>query len=75
MKIRENCFLLGIQKRTNKNKENYLIVILADSDGNSYNIVTKDMRYENLDCFKPYTVDLILSNNKYGMKLDITNIE
>ena len=76
MKINENLFLLGVTKRiNNKSGEIYLIIHVADSSGNNFDIMTKQLKYETLESFRPYCMELELSNSKYGMRLQIENIE
>lgn len=76
MKINENLFLLGVTKRiNNKSGEMYLIMHIADSNGNNFDIMTKQLKYEMLETFRPYRMELNLSNSKYGMRLQIENIE
>ena len=43
MRINEKCFILGIQQKSNKSGEPYLIVNIADSTGVSYSIATKNI--------------------------------
>ena len=75
MKINEKCFVLGIQQKSNKSGEPYLIVNIADSTGTSYSIATKNIELLQLEQFKPYNLQLELTNNKFGLKLDIIGIE
>ena len=76
MKISENLFLLGVTKRiNNKSGEIYLIIHVADSSGNNFDIMTKQLKFESLETFRPYHMELNLSNSKYGMRLQIENID
>ena len=75
MKINERCFILGVQQKSNKAGEPYLIVSIADSTGVSYSIVSKNIELLQLEQFKPYDLQLELTNSKYGLKLDIVGIE
>ena len=76
MKINENLFLLGVQKKINsKTGETYLILTIADTEGNTFTVITKQLKYEVLESFRPYVMELNLSNSKYGMRLQIENIE
>lgn len=75
MRINEKCFILGIQQKTNKSGEPYLIVNIADSTGLSYSIATKNIELLQLEQFQPYNLQLELTNGKYGLKLDIVGIE
>ena len=75
MIIKERCFVLGIQQKTNKAGEPYLIVNIADSIGISYSIVSKNIELLQLEQFQPYNLQLELTNNKFGLKLDIVGIE
>ena len=75
MKINERCFILGVQQKSNKAGEPYLIVSIADSTGVSYSIVSKNLELMQLEQFKPYDLQLELTNSKYGLKLDIVGVE
>ena len=76
MKIEENLFLLSVQKKiNNKTGEMYLILTIADTEGNTFAVITKQLKYETLESFRPYCMELELSNSKYGMRLQIENIE
>ena len=74
MKTNERCFILGVQQKSNKAGEPYLIVSIADSTGVSYSIVSKNIELLQLEQFKPYDLQLELTNGKYGLKLDIVGI-
>ena len=74
MKINERCFILGVQQKSNKAGEPYLIVSIADSTGVSYSIVSKNIELLQLEQFKPYDLQLELTNSKYGLKLDIVGV-
>ena len=74
MKINERCFILGVQQKSNKAGEPYLIVSIADSTGVSYSIISKNIELLQLEQFKPYDLQLELTNGKYGLKLDIVGI-
>lgn len=76
MKINENLFLLSVQKKiNNKTGEMYLILTIADTEGNTFAVMTKQLKYESLETFRPYNMELELSNSKYGMRLQIENID
>lgn len=74
MRINERCFVLGIQQKSNKAGEPYLIINIADSTGISYSIVSKNIELLQLEQFQPYNLQLELTNNKFGLKLDIVGI-
>ena len=74
MRIKERCFVLGIQQKSNKAGEPYLIINIADSTGISYSIVSKNIELLQLEQFQPYNLQLELTNNKFGLKLDIVGI-
>ena len=74
MRINERCFILGVQQKSNKAGEPYLIVNIADSTGTSYSIVSKNLELMQLEQFKPYDLQLELTNGKYGLKLDIVGM-
>ena len=63
-----------VQQKSNKAGEPYLIVSIADSTGVSYSIVSKNIELLQLEQFKPYDLQLELTNGKYGLKLDIVGI-
>lgn len=74
MRINERCFVLGIQQKSNKSGEPYLIVNIADSTGISYSIISKNLELMQLEQFQPYNLQLELTNDKYGLKLNIVGI-
>lgn len=74
MRINERCFILGIQQKSNKAGEPYLIVSIADSTGISYSIASKNIELLQLEQFQPYNLQLELVNSKFGLKLDIVGI-
>ena len=74
MRIKERCFVLGIQQKSNKVGEPYLIVNIADSTGISYSIASKNIELLQLEQFQPYNLMLELTNGKFGLKLDIIGI-
>lgn len=76
MRIQENLFLLSVTKRVNKKTgELYLLLTIADSEGNTFTVMSKDLKYQSLEVFRPYNMELSISNSKYGIKLQIENIE
>ena len=74
MKFKERCFVLGIQQKSNKAGEPYLIINIADSTGISYSIASKNIELLQLEQFQPYNLQLELVNGKFGLKLDIIGI-
>lgn len=74
MKINERCFILGVLQKNNKTGEPYLVINIADSTGVSYSIVSKNLELMQLEQFKPYDLQLELTNGKYGLKLDIVGV-
>ena len=74
MKINERCFILGVLQKNSKTGEPYLVINIADSTGVSYSIVSKNLELMQLEQFKPYDLQLELTNNKYGLKLDIVGV-
>ena len=74
MKINERCFILGVLQKNNETGEPYLVINIADSTGVSYSIVSKNLELMQLEQFKPYDLQLELTNGKYGLKLDIVGI-
>ena len=75
MRINERCFILGVLQKNNKTGEPYLVINIADSTGVSYSIVSKNLELMQLEQFKPYNLQLELTNDKYGLKLNIVGIE
>ena len=74
MKINERCFILGVLQKNSKTGEPYLVINIADSTGVSYSIVSKNLELMQLEQFKPYDLQLELTNSKYGLKLDIVGV-
>lgn len=74
MKINERCFILGVLQKNSKTGEPYLVINIADSTGVSYSIVSKNLELMQLEQFKPYDLQLELTNGKYGLKLDIVGV-
>ena len=75
MKFKNDVFVLSVQAKENKNKEPYVILNIADTDGNTFQIISKELDLLKLQQFTKYTADLELTNNKYGLKLNIVGIE
>ena len=67
---------IKVEPKQNKEGNDYLIITLADMEnGDTFNLVEKDMSYLSiLKPFNPYSIDLHLSSNKYGLSLKIENI-
>ena len=75
MKFKNDVFVLSVQARENKNKEPYVILNIADTDGNTFQIVSKELDLLKLQQFTKYSAELELTNSKYGLKLNIIGIE
>ena len=75
MRIKSDIFVLSILAKENKNKEPYVILNIADLDGNTFQIISKELDLLKLQQFTKYTANLELTNNKYGLKLNIVGIE
>ena len=75
MKISTEIMILSISLKTNKNNEDYLIINFADiNDGQTYQVITKDMQYSSLKPFTKYQGIFNLANGKYGLSLQVENI-
>ena len=74
MRIKSDIFVLSILAKENKNKEPYVILNIADTDGNTFQIISKELDLLKLQQFTKYTADLELTNGKYGLKLNIVGI-
>lgn len=75
MKFKNEVFILSIQAKENKNKEPYVMVNIADLEGNTFQIVSKDLELLGLQQFTKYTANLELINSKYGYHINIVSIE
>ncbi|MBI6042189.1 hypothetical protein [Clostridium perfringens] len=74
MLIQQKCFVLGVNQKTSKKGDNYLMVNLADSQGVSFSIMSKDIELLKLNQFQAYDMELELSNTKYGLQLTIKSV-
>ena len=74
MRIETSIMILKIDPKTSKDGSDYLSISFADTNGDTFNIITKDMQYTSLQAFKQYQVILNLTSSKYGLKLSIENI-
>ena len=75
MKFKNDVFVLSVQAKENKNKEPYVILNIADLEGNTFQLVSKDLDLLKLQQFTKYTADLELTNSKYGYHINIVGIE
>ena len=75
MKFKNDVFILSVQAKENKNKEPYVILNIADLEGNTFQLVSKDLDLLKLQQFTKYTADLELTNSKYGYHINIVGIE
>lgn len=76
MKIKSDLFILSVQAKENKNKEAYIILSVADTEGNTFQIISKEVEpLLKLQQFTKYKAELELTNSKYGLKLNILGIE
>ena len=75
MKFKNDVFILSVQAKENKNKEPYIILNIADLEGNTFQLVSKDLDLLKLQQFTKYTADLELTNSKYGYHINIVGIE
>ena len=74
MKIETSILILKIEPKTSKDGSDYLSISFADTNGDTFNIITKNMEYTSLKAFKQYQAILGLTSSKYGLKLNIENI-
>ena len=74
MKIETTILILKIEPKTSKDGSDYLSISFADTNGDTFNIITKDMQYTSLQAFNKYDVILNLTSTKYGLKLSLENI-
>lgn len=66
MKISTEIMILSISPKTNKNNEDYLVINFADiNDGQTYEVITKDMQYSSLKSLTKYQEIFNLANNKF----------
>ena len=75
MKIETTILILKIEPKTSKDGSDYLSISFADSNGDTFNIITKNMEYTSLQAFKQYQAILGLTSSKYGLKLSIDHIK
>lgn len=76
MKIETNILILKTEIKTNKDNQDYLMISFADTqDGNTYNVICKDMSYSALKPFGQYTAKFTLNSSKYGLNLAVDSIE
>ena len=74
MKIETSILILKIDPKTSKDGTDYLSISFADTNGDTFNIITKNMEYTSLQAFKQYQAILNLISTKYGLKLSLENI-
>lgn len=75
MKFKNDVFILSVQAKENKNKEPYVILNIADLDGNTFQIISKELDLLKLQQFTKYSAELELTNSKYGYHISIIGIE
>lgn len=75
MKFKNEVFILSVQAKENRNKEPYVILNISDTEGNTFQIVSKDLDLLRLQQFTKYTAELELTNSKYGYHISIVDIE
>ena len=74
MKIETSILILKIEPKTSKDGSDYLNISFADTNGDTFTIITKNMEYTSLQAFNKYDVILNLISTKYGLKLSLENI-
>ena len=75
MKIETTILILKIKPKTSKDGSDYLSISFADSNGDTFIVITKNMEYTSLQAFKQYQAILNLVSSKYGLKLSIDHIK
>lgn len=75
MKFKNDVFILSVQAKENRNKEPYVILNIADTEGNTFQIVSKNLELLGLQQFTKYTANLELTTSKYGYHISIVDIE
>lgn len=77
MKINKiDVLVTKVELKQNKEGKAYLVIEFLDlEDGSSYQLVEKDIEFmKKLNHMTKYKLDLNLSSNKYGLKLEIVKI-
>lgn len=75
MKINTDIFLLGTSIKENKQKEQYAMLSIADTEGMTFSVLTKDIeQVVQLQQFTKYNVDLSLKASKYGLSLTLEKV-
>ena len=75
MKIQSDLFILSVQARENKQKEPYVILSVADTEGQTFQIISKDVEeLLKLQQLTKYSAELELTNSKYGLRLEIVGV-
>ena len=75
MKIETAILILKIDPKTSKDGSDYLSISFADTNGDTFTVITKDMQYTSLQAFSKYDAILNLTSSKYGLKLSIDHIK
>ena len=76
LKISTNIMLLKKEVKSNKDNIDYLVLSFATlEDGNTYNVICKNMEYTALEVFKQYKGMFTLNSSKYGLQLVLDKIE
>ena len=74
MKIETTILILKIDPKTSKDGSDYLSISFADTNGDTFTIITKNMEFTSLQAFNKYQAILNLISTKYGLKLSLENI-
>ena len=74
MRIETSIMILKIETKNSKGGSYYVSISFAEPNGDTFNIITKDMQYTSLEAFNKYDVILSLTSSKYGLKLSIDHI-
>ena len=75
MKIETSILILKIEPKTSKDSTDYLSISFADTNGDTFTVITKDMEYTSLQAFNKYDAILNLTSSKYSLKLSLTGLK
>lgn len=76
MKINNKEVLITkIEAKKNKEGSDYISISFLDLlSGDNFNVITKDIEYMKLKPMTKYNINLNLSSNRYGIKLEFEGI-
>ena len=71
-----SILLTQIQARKSKNDSTYLAISFIDlSNGQSFDIISKEIEFMKLQPMHKFKVDLELTSSKYGIQLKIDKVK